>query len=342
MNRIVFPAAVLALAAASSLPAASTNPTVDYNVLQGRIASLESKVKTLESALRELTAKVGEPSPTRTSAPVNPIAPPSLPPSNPAAPAPAAVAPAPAPAEVAVKKHVIQEGETVTIIASKYHVPRAELMAANGLREGQQIYIGDEIIIPQPKPAAPAVPAPPKAPAAEPAKALAQDTAPAKPTPASATVSPATATTYKVKAGDTLTKIAREHGTTVSALKSTNQLSSDNLSVGQSLKIPGKGGASSGSVASAPPASPASPPSRSGGGTGARNINHLLRPGETYGAYTVEKGDTLYSLARDFFTTQAELQRLNQMGNSTTLRPGTEIVVPTKKYSEHHNLAKNG
>jgi LysM repeat protein len=43
---------------------------------------------------------------------------------------------------------------------------------------------------------------------------------------------------YKVKAGDTLTKIARAHGTTVKALQSINGLTTDRLLVGQKLKLP--------------------------------------------------------------------------------------------------------
>ncbi|MGD9748707.1 MAG: LysM peptidoglycan-binding domain-containing protein, partial [Verrucomicrobiales bacterium] len=62
---------------------------------------------------------------------------------------------------------------------------------------------------------------------------------------------------------------------------------------------------------------------------------------ETYGVYMVQKGDTLYSLATDFFTTQAEIQRLNKMGSSTALAPGKELVVPTAKYMATHNLANN-
>ena len=43
--------------------------------------------------------------------------------------------------------------------------------------------------------------------------------------------------TYKVKKGDTLYKIARDHGCSVDDLKSWNKLTSNNLSVGQKLKI---------------------------------------------------------------------------------------------------------
>lgn len=42
----------------------------------------------------------------------------------------------------------------------------------------------------------------------------------------------------EVKKGDSLTRIARSHGTTVELLRRVNQLSSDNLSVGEKLKIP--------------------------------------------------------------------------------------------------------
>jgi LysM repeat protein len=41
-----------------------------------------------------------------------------------------------------------------------------------------------------------------------------------------------------VKSGDTLTRIAKVHGTTVKALKSANGLENDRLIVGAKLKIP--------------------------------------------------------------------------------------------------------
>ena len=45
-------------------------------------------------------------------------------------------------------------------------------------------------------------------------------------------------TTYTVKAGDSLWSISRKYGTTVDAIKSLNGLSSNNLAIGQILKIP--------------------------------------------------------------------------------------------------------
>lgn len=48
--------------------------------------------------------------------------------------------------------------------------------------------------------------------------------------------------TYKVAKGDTLNKIAKEYGVTVEALKAANNLTDDNIFVGQTLKIPAKDG----------------------------------------------------------------------------------------------------
>ncbi|NKB46337.1 MAG: AMIN domain-containing protein [Legionellales bacterium] len=48
----------------------------------------------------------------------------------------------------------------------------------------------------------------------------------------------AKATSYKVTRGDSLSHIAQRHGVSVRALKAANQLTSDNIRVGQTLKIP--------------------------------------------------------------------------------------------------------
>lgn len=45
-------------------------------------------------------------------------------------------------------------------------------------------------------------------------------------------------TLYVIKPGDTLTRIAKAHGTTVKALKAANSLGNDRIVVGAKLKIP--------------------------------------------------------------------------------------------------------
>ena len=65
------------------------------------------------------------------------------------------------------------------------------------------------------------------------------------PTPAKAILNqePDTAgatSSYTVKGGDTLSKIAKKNGTTAKAIRAANGLTSDKIYVGQKLKIPGK------------------------------------------------------------------------------------------------------
>jgi LysM repeat protein len=62
--------------------------------------------------------------------------------------------------------------------------------------------------------------------------------------------------TYAVKSGDTLTKIAKAHGTTVKLIQSENNLTTTKIKVGDKLKIPAK-------AETAPPApalAPVTPP----------------------------------------------------------------------------------
>lgn len=95
--------------------------------------------------------------------------------------------------------------------------------------------------------------------------------------------------TYTVKAGDTLYAIANKYNTTVDALKSLNNLTSNALSIGQSLKIPN-----------------------------ISNDNII---------YTVKKGDTLYGIAKEFETTVAELTNLNNL-STTVLSVGQKLLLP--------------
>jgi LysM repeat protein len=72
-------------------------------------------------------------------------------------------------------------------------------------------------------------------------------------------------TTYTVKSGDTLTKIAKKNGTTVKAIEAANGLSTTKIKVGQKLKIPSKGEAAAPAPAASAPVvdttpAPALPP----------------------------------------------------------------------------------
>lgn len=121
-------------------------------------------------------------------------------------------------------------------------------------------------------------------------------------------------TTYTVAAGDTLFSIARRFNVTVADLRQANQLTGDNLRIGQVLRIPG---GSTPSPVPPPPAPAPSPPASSSGGS------------TTLITYTVTRGDTLSSIARRFNVTVDAIKRQNNL-KSASLRVGQTLHIPVR------------
>ena len=108
--------------------------------------------------------------------------------------------------------------------------------------------------------------------------------------------------TYTVKSGDTLSGIATRHGVTVNQLKQWNGLTSNNIKVGQKLKL----NSSSTSAASTATSS------------------------GDYTTYTVKSGDSLYSIAKNYSGVSAQdIMNFNGMSNSN-IKPGMKIKIPKK------------
>ncbi|MGK6313547.1 peptidoglycan DD-metalloendopeptidase family protein [Neorhizobium sp. DT-125] len=146
-------------------------------------------------------------------------------------------------------KVTLRPGETVSTLSKRYGVPEKEILKANG----GAIAAGQPVVIPTFGPARNSaktaagdidlqnkVPAPAREPEQKVAvlptpsrdKALAE---PARITPPAG--GKPLGGTYTVKPGDTLTKIARETGTSVDQLKAANNLTSGNVRIGQTLKV---------------------------------------------------------------------------------------------------------
>lgn len=104
---------------------------------------------------------------------------------------------------------------------------------------------------------------------------------------------------YIVKKGDSLWSIASKNNTTVDNIKKLNNLSSNNLSVGQVLKL------------------------------SYDTENEDIKESNIY---TVKKGDSLWLIANKYGTTVDELKNINNL-KSTTLSIGQTLIIPEKKES---------
>ncbi|TVP77516.1 MAG: LysM peptidoglycan-binding domain-containing protein [Puniceicoccaceae bacterium] len=104
--------------------------------------------------------------------------------------------------------YTVQAGDTLGHIALRHGVSTPDLRRANNLNS-DLIRVGQKLTIPDVG------------------------------TAATGNTPPPNLHTYIVKAGDTLGSIALIHGTSVAALKRTNNLQSDVIRIGQPLRIPG-------------------------------------------------------------------------------------------------------
>jgi LysM repeat protein len=174
------------------------------------------------------SAPIGTPVPApgagTTAAPNNPLASTitPLPVTNPE-PTPS---PTPAPAAGgSASEYKVQKGDVGTTIAKKHGVTVAALKAANPSVNWGKLKVNQTLQIP----------APTASPSAAPAPASASTTS----TPAADTTEGAT-TVHVVKANDTLSSISRKYGVPWKQIRAANGLKSENIKIGDKLKIPAK------------------------------------------------------------------------------------------------------
>lgn len=140
--------------------------------------------------------------------------------------------------------YVVKKGDTLYSIASKYNTSVNEIIRINNLNSNT-INIGQQLRIP-------------------------------------INGSDLDYLSYYVKKGDTLYSIANRYDVTVDELIKINNLSNNNLSVGQILKIPVS----------------------------------VIVPDNEYETYIVKSGDTLYSISKRFGISVDELIKINNLSNN--------------------------
>lgn len=143
--------------------------------------------------------------------------------------------------------------------------------------------------------------------------------------------SPMTATTsashYVVK-GDTLYNIAKRNNVSVGELKAANNMSTNNLKLGQSLVVPLNSFAAASSVmapvTSASSISVSQPAWSQRTTTLVRNVEPL----PVSNIYAVLPKDTLYSISRRACVSVGEITSINQIADASTISPGQRLSLP--------------
>jgi len=137
----------------------------------------------------------------------------------------------------AMQWHTVKKGETLASIAKKLRVNRTDLAEANYLRVTSRVALGIKLVIPRmPSSALLARASSPdleKAVVATVEEVLAETTALPEPKAAAAPKRK----TYRVRAGDTLSVIARKTGTTIAQLKNWNKIRGTKLNIGDQLVV---------------------------------------------------------------------------------------------------------
>lgn len=175
--------------------------------------------------------------------------------------------------EIEYDKYIVKRGDTLYSISKRFNIPINEIKRINSL-ESDNLNIGQALLLNEKSSTYPE------------------------------------ANTYIVKAGDTLYSIALNNNTTVSALQEANNLTNNNLKIGQLLQIP----------------------------------DLLPKPDETtseYETYTVKKGDSLWQISKKFDIPLPELINLNNLTN-LTLQIGDQLIVPKQEKVEDIYVVKSG
>jgi LysM repeat protein len=216
------------------------------------------------------------------------------------------------------RTYVVKKGDSLWRISKTQGISIGDLARANNLTKTSSLKIGQKLQIPSIVKVEPVT----TATASVIPTATSSD---ASAFAAAATPSASDGQMYTVKSGDSLWKIARHQNTSVAAIKTANNLTSDMLKVGQKLYLP-----TATTTASAAPTAPVA-----SAGIAASPYAEWREPG----TYT-ENGQTIHVV--DFSETPAiiankygvkvdELMRLNNITDARRIVVGQKLVIPTQQ-----------
>lgn len=250
----------------------------------------------------------------------------SLPPTTP----PAVAVSRPKPAPRSGTPYTIKKGESLSAIAVRNKISWVKLAEYNRIVNPDKVREGQVILIPETV-------------ASKPASTGSRRPAPPPPTANSGN-------TYVVQSGDNLTSVARRYNTTIQELKSTNNLRSDRLLVGQILKLPTGSTKPDQVQRISRPATPATairprptatpePEPEPEPMVEAVEIDSVDAPVALEDplvdkpfTIVVMEGDTLESIAANYVVSVEKIRELNNLPVNATLEPGQKLEMPPGLY----------
>ena len=172
-------------------------------------------------------------------------------------------------------RHKIKRGETLSDIAEKYRVSVKKIARANNIRKSNHISIGKTLKIPQ--------------------RGGGRRSAPKNVQKSKYSGKTAGKSIHITRRGDSLWTIARRYGTTTTALRKENRLSTNKITIGQRLKIPG---ASKGS-----------------------------RVAKSLKTYITKNGDSPFIIAKRHNMSLIRFLKINNLTRSNKIFPGQKLYV---------------
>ena len=206
--------------------------------------------------------------------------------------------------KIRIKEYTVQSGDTLFVIARKHHTTTEEVRKSNGLERDQLIRVGQVLRVPTD------TYFPERSTGTTQTK---KQTKKQKFSFKKKKRAKKGKASYTIARGDTLFIIARKHHTTIKEVREANGMEKHALiRVGQVITVP---------------TNTYFPDKKSE----QKKIVHAApKKGKT--SYTIAKGDTLFTIARQHHTTTQEVRDANGMKRNALIRVGQTITVPTNTY----------
>jgi membrane-bound lytic murein transglycosylase D len=126
---------------------------------------------------------------------------------------------------------------------------------------------------------------------------------------------------YTVRKGDTLEKIAQEHGVSVADLKVWNGLRTSRIRVGQGLDIYSDPEERTSIITNSMPRRREAPPTDT-------NSRARAQASPPVRIHEVKQGETLWKIAKMYGVTVKDLEQYNDLAD--VLKPGDRITIPLR------------